>query len=141
VPSETFDEIEKVYAPCGDPVFDLVPFAFAVHANAVWTAMGSPQPQFDNAWEIYLRMCDALRVVTQPETLQQILSSTDEPQNVLGDIPEDLRPMESTDEDEPLVVDISDSDGEGSILVDLTEDDEDCGEDADSEGHGMLDPL
>ena len=124
-----------MYAPRGDPVFDLVPYAFAVHANAVWTAMGSPQPQYDNAWEIYLRMRDALRAVTQRETLQQILSSTDEPQNFLGDIPEDLNP---TDGDEPLEVDISESDDEGSILVvNLTDDDEDRGDDADSEGHGI----
>ena len=123
-----------MYAPRGDPVFDLVPYAFAVHANAVWTAMGSPQLQYDNAWEIYLRMRDALRAVTQRETLQQILSSTDEPQNFLSDIPEDLNP---TDEDEPLVVDISESDDEGTILVDLTDDDEDRGDNADSEGNGI----
>jgi hypothetical protein len=135
-----------VYAPRGDPVFDLVPYEFAVHTNAVWTAMGSPQPQFDNAWEIYLRMHDALRAVTQRETLQQILSSTDESQNFLDDIPEDLKPTDEdeplvvdiSDEDEPLVVDISDEDDEGSILVvDLTDDDEDRGDDADSEGHGI----
>ncbi|KAI9434815.1 hypothetical protein H4582DRAFT_1818292, partial [Lactarius indigo] len=61
VPLETFDEIERKYAPPNDPVFDLVPNAFAVRANAVWTDMGSPEPQFDNAWEIYLHIRNALR--------------------------------------------------------------------------------
>jgi hypothetical protein len=105
-----------------------------VHANAVWTAIGSPQPEFDNMWEIYLDIRDALRAIPQDETLQQVLST------------EDLKPMDEdeplvvdiSDEDEPLVVDISDEDDEGSILVvDLTDDDEDRGDDADSEGHGI----
>ena len=52
--------MEQDYAPPDDPVFDLVPYAFAVHANAVWTDMGSPEPQFSNAWDIYLRIRDAL---------------------------------------------------------------------------------
>ncbi|KAH8991701.1 hypothetical protein EDB92DRAFT_1935041 [Lactarius akahatsu] len=60
---EVFDKMEKKYAPPDDPVFKLVPHAFAVHANAVWMAMGSPQPQFNNAWEIYLHIRDALQVV------------------------------------------------------------------------------
>ncbi|KAI9437089.1 hypothetical protein BJY52DRAFT_1130177, partial [Lactarius psammicola] len=60
VPPEVLDEIEKKYTPPNDPVFELVPCEFAVHANAVWTAMGSPQPQFHNAWEIYLHIRDAL---------------------------------------------------------------------------------
>ncbi|KAH8982770.1 hypothetical protein EDB86DRAFT_3085880 [Lactarius hatsudake] len=57
---EVFDEMEEKYAPPDDPVFKLVPHAFAVHANAVWMAMGSPQLQFNNAWEIYLHIRDAL---------------------------------------------------------------------------------
>lgn len=119
------------YAPPGDPVFDLVPYEFALQANAVWTAMGSPQPKFDNAWEIYLRMRDALRAVTEHETLQQILSNvstTCEPQDCLDEIPEDLN---LTDEEDLLVM--NDSDDEGSIIVELT--DEDRGGDDDLEGH------
>lgn len=123
------------YAPPSDPVFELVPSAFAQQANTVWTALGSPQPKFDNAWEIYLCMRDALRAVTERETLQQILSNvstTCEPQDFLDEIPEDLNP---TDEDELLVVDFSDD--EGSILVvDLT--DEDRGEDDDLAGRDIV---
>jgi hypothetical protein len=40
--------------------FDLVPHAFAVRAHAVWTDMGSPEPQFSNVWDIYLHICDVL---------------------------------------------------------------------------------
>ena len=109
------------YAPPGDPVFDLVPYEFALQANAVWTAMGSPQPSFDNAWEIYLHMRAALRAVTVHETLQQILSNvstTCEPLNCLDEIPEDFKP---TADDEDLLV-MDDSDDEGRILnVNLTD--------------------
>jgi hypothetical protein len=113
---------------------------FAQQANTVWTAMGSPQPKFDNTWEIYLSMHDALRAVTEHETLHLILSSfstTCKSQNCLDDIPEDLKPTdEDGDKDDLLVVDKSDHD-EGSILVvDLT-DDEDHGKD-DLEGHSNM---
>ncbi|KAI9454642.1 hypothetical protein BJY52DRAFT_1205187 [Lactarius psammicola] len=135
VPPEVLDEIEKKYTPPNDPVFELVPCEFAVHANAVWTAMGSPQPQFHNAWEIYLHICDALRGIAQAGTLQEVLSSisaTSEPQDCLDEIPTDLKP---TDEDELLIVE--DSDDESSTLViDVTED-EGYGEDSDSEGHDI----
>ena len=98
--------------------------------------MGSPQPQFDNAWDIYLRMRDALRAVTQCETLQQILSGVSsicEPQNGLDVIPEDLQP----NEDELLIVD--ESDDEGSIHADITDDDEGgAGEDGNSIGSDIL---
>ncbi|KAN0139571.1 hypothetical protein V8E53_002600 [Lactarius tabidus] len=140
IPPETFDKIERKYAPPSDPVFELVPYMFAQQANTVWTAMGSPQPKFDNTWEIYLSMHDALRAVTEHDTLHLILSSfsaTCKSQNCLDDIPEDLKPMdEDGDKDDLLVVDKSDND-EGSILVvDLT-DDEDHGKD-DLEGHSNM---
>jgi hypothetical protein len=50
------------YAPPEDPVFDLVPHAFAMCAIAVWTDMGSPEPQFSNAWDISYTsvMCSTL---------------------------------------------------------------------------------
>ncbi|KAI9459395.1 hypothetical protein BJY52DRAFT_1223027 [Lactarius psammicola] len=135
VPPETLNEIEKKYAPPDDPVFELVPHVFAVHANTVWTAMGSPQPQFHNAWEIYLHIRDALRGIAQDGMLQQVLSSvsaTPEPQHCLDEIPADLKP---TDKDDLLIVE--DSDDEGSTLViDLTED-KDYDEDNNSEGHSI----
>ncbi|KAF8274172.1 hypothetical protein EI94DRAFT_1696117 [Lactarius quietus] len=133
VPPAVFDKMERKYAPPYDPVFDLVPYAFAEQANAVWTAMGSPQLEFDNAWEIYLQMRDALRAVTQRQTLQQILLSTCEPQNCLDEIPHDLRP---TDEDDLLVVDDSD-DKDTNPVVDLTDINEDHGEDKFVEGHSL----
>ncbi|KAH8979166.1 hypothetical protein EDB92DRAFT_1937397 [Lactarius akahatsu] len=136
IPPEALDEIEKKYAPPDDPVFDLVPHAFAIHANAVWTAMGSPQLQFDNAWEIYLNIRDALQGIAQDGVLQQVLSSvitvdaTSEPQtwNCLDELPVDLQPSE----DELLTVEDTD-DESGIPVIDLMED-EDHGEDNDSEG-------
>lgn len=96
--------------------------------------MGSPQPQFHNAWEIYLDIRDALQGIAQDVTLQQVLSSvsvTSEPQHCLDEIPADLKP---TDEDELLIVEESDDEG-STPVIDLTED-EDHGED-DSEGHSV----
>ncbi|KAH9011327.1 hypothetical protein EDB84DRAFT_1279188 [Lactarius hengduanensis] len=117
VPPETFDEIERKYAPPDDPVFDLVPHAFAVRANAVWTDMGSPEPQFDNAWEIYLLIRDALRSMAWDEAFHRSLSTVSQLEDRLEELPANLR----ADEDELLVVDHSDD--EGTIpTVDLTDD-------------------
>jgi hypothetical protein len=130
---ETFDKIEMKYAPPSNPIFELVPYGFLWQANTVWTAMGSPQPKFDNVWEIYLCMHDALCAVTKCETLQLILSSvstTCKPQNCLDEIYEDLKPM---DEDNIFVVDKTNY--EDSISVVNLTDDEDCGKDEDLVGH------
>ncbi|KAH9019451.1 hypothetical protein EDB85DRAFT_2153732 [Lactarius pseudohatsudake] len=140
IPLEALDEIEKKYAPPNDPVFELVPHAFAIHANAVWTAMGSPQPQFNNAWEIYLNIRDALRGIARDRVLEQVLSSvmtadaTSEPQNrnCLDELPADLQPAS---EDELLTVEETDNES-GTPVIDLTGD-EDHGEDND-EGHSTV---
>ncbi|KAI9429058.1 hypothetical protein H4582DRAFT_1827992 [Lactarius indigo] len=129
VSPETFDEIERKYAPPDDPVFDLVPYAFAVRANAVWTDMGSPEPQFDNAWEIYLHIRDALRSMGWDGAFCQGLSAVSQPEDCWEELPADLR----ADEDELLVVDKSD-DERSTLIVDLT-DVEDV--DDSEEGHGI----
>ncbi|KAI9447090.1 hypothetical protein BJY52DRAFT_1206604 [Lactarius psammicola] len=126
IPPDTFNEIEKKYAPPDDPVFDLVPHPFAVRANAVWTDMGSPEPQFHNAWEIYLHIRDALRSMAWDGAFQQSLSTVSQPEYHLEELPADLRP----DDDELLVVD--NSGDEGSVLIaDLTDNEDD------SEGHDI----
>ncbi|KAH9035212.1 hypothetical protein EDB85DRAFT_1889437 [Lactarius pseudohatsudake] len=124
VPPEVLNEIEKKYAPPNDPVFELVPPEFAVHANTVWTTLGCPQPQFDNAWGIYLQIRDALRGVAQDGALVRVLSSvptTSEPQHCLDEIPMDLEPI---DEDELLIVENSDDEGD-MLVIDATEDEGD----------------
>ncbi|KAH9014255.1 hypothetical protein EDB84DRAFT_1590323 [Lactarius hengduanensis] len=134
VPPEVLNEIEKKYAPPDDPVFELVPPEFAVHANAVWTTLGCPQPQFDNAWGIYLQIRDALRGVAQDGALVRVLSSvpaTSEPQHCLDEIPMDLEPI---DEDELLIVENSDDEGD-TLVIDATEDEGDS--EAFSEGAGI----
>ncbi|KAH9009325.1 hypothetical protein EDB85DRAFT_2162871 [Lactarius pseudohatsudake] len=108
VPPEVLNEIEKKYAPPDDPVFELVPPEFAVHANAVWTTLGCPQPQFDNA-----------------------VPATSEPQHCLDEIPMDLEPI---DEDELLIVENSDDEGD-TLVIDATEDEGDS--EAFSEGAGI----
>jgi hypothetical protein len=126
---ETFNEMEKKYAPPDDPVFDLVPRAFAVHANAVWVEMGCPEPRFENVWEIYLHIRDALRSMAWDAAFEQSLSAASQRECYSEELPRDLRP----DEDDVLLVDVSED--EGSIpIVDLT-DNEEANED--SEGHGI----
>ncbi|KAF8262051.1 hypothetical protein EI94DRAFT_1773282 [Lactarius quietus] len=105
VPSETFNEIEQKYAPPNDPIFDLVPHTFAVHANAIWTDMRSPEPEFRNVWEIYLHIRDALRSMAWDEAFRHSLSAASQPEQYPEELPVDLRP----DEDELLVVDVSDN--------------------------------
>lgn len=99
--------MEQKYAPPNDPVFDLVPHAFAVHANAVWTDMGSPEPEFRNVWEIYLHIRDALRSMAWDGAFRQSLSAASQSEQYSEELPVDLRPDAS--EDELLVVDISDN--------------------------------
>ena len=106
--------MEQRFAPPDDAVLDLVPYAFAVRANAVWTDMGSPEPQFSNAWEIYLHIRDQLRSTTWDSAFEQCLSTASQS----GETPIDL----GQDEDEVLVVDRSDDDGDIPI-VDFTDSD------------------
>jgi hypothetical protein len=111
--------MEKKYAPPDDPVFDLVPRAFAVCANAIWVDMGSPEPKFENAWEIYLHICDALRSMAWDGVFQQSLSAASQPENYSEELPRDL----ALDEDESLLVDVSE-DEESIPIVDLTDNEE-----------------
>ena len=114
--------MEQDYAPPDDPVFDLVPYTFAVHANAVWTDMGSPEPQFSNAWDIYLRIRDALRSMVWDGAFRQCLSAASQPEPYSEELPADLRQDEIGPLGDP-------SDHEGDILtIDLTDDEEDKGE-------------
>lgn len=107
--------MEQKFAPPDDPVFDLVPHAFAVHANAIWMEMGSPEPEFHNAWEIYVHIRDALQSNVWDGAFRQGLSAASQPEyDRLEELPADLRP----DEDELLEVNISDD--EGTLIVDPT---------------------
>lgn len=117
--------MENKYAPSDDPVFKLVPDAFAVHANTVWTAMGSPQPHFHNAWTIYLQIRDTLRSVQH--NLGPSLSDSAQPPD---HNPDDIGDMS-------LLMDLEDfsgdsaSQGASSPIANLTEDEDD------TEGHGI----
>jgi hypothetical protein len=90
--------------------------------------MGSPKPQFHNAWEIYLHIRDELRSMGSDGAFRQSLSAASQPEYCLEELPADIRP----DEDELLMVD--NSDDEGSIpvvdLTDIEEDNEEEGQDA-----------
>ena len=118
--------MESKYAPSDDPVFALVPGAFAVHANAIWTAMGSPRPHFHNSWAIYVQIRDTLKSVQYG--LDPFLSNSAKPQDNQS---EDIR-------DISLLMDWEDfsdhSDGgsaqagpsrSSSLMADLTEDETD----------------
>jgi hypothetical protein len=111
--------MEQKYAPLDDPVFDLVPHAFAVRAHAVWMDMGSPEPQFSNAWDIYLHIRDALRSVAGDGAFTQGLSAASQPEHYQEELPLDLR----QDEDESLEVDLSDHEGD-TLTVDLMDTEE-----------------
>lgn len=101
--------------------------------------MGSPEPRFDNAWEIYLHIRDALRSMAWDGAFQQSLSAVSQPEHCLEALPVDLRP----DIDELLVVDNSDDEG-STLIVDLTDDEDegstlivDLTDDEDEEGHDI----
>jgi hypothetical protein len=112
--------MENKYAPSADPVFDLVPHAFAVRANAIWTDMGSPEPQFSNVWDIYLRIHDSLCSMAWDGAFEQSLSAASQPDNCLDEMPGDLE----LDEDELLLVNNVSDDERNIPIVDLTDDEE-----------------
>ena len=112
--------MEQEFAPPDDPVFNLVPPVFAVHAHAIWTDMGSLEPQFSNAWDIYLRIRDALRSMVWDGEFRECLSVASQPKPYPEELPGDLRQNE----------DLSDHEGD-TLIVDRT-DDEEGGEEADS---------
>ncbi|KAI9428955.1 hypothetical protein BJY52DRAFT_1208165 [Lactarius psammicola] len=118
---QAYAQIESKYAPPDDPVFKLVPDAFAAHASAIWTAIGSPQPHFHNAWAIYMQIHDALK--SMQHSLGSFLSDGPQPQDHDTD---DFR-------DISLLIDWKDlsSDSANSPIADLTEDEDD------TEGHGV----
>ena len=106
----------------------LVPDAFAVHANAIWTAMGSPEPHFHNAWEIYLQIRDTLKGMQLG--LGPFLSGSAQPSDHSSDDMGDISLLLNWD-------DFSD-DGDGdsaqamaSPMADISEDEDD------TEGHGI----
>src|SRR6266702_3290776 len=117
--------MESKYAPSNDPVFKLVPDAFAIHANTIWTAMGSPQPHFHNAWAIYLQIRDTLKSVQH--SLSSSLQVSDSAQSQDHDS-DDIGPGDIS-----LLIDWEDfsSDSASSLIADLTEDEDD------TEGHGI----
>jgi hypothetical protein len=78
--------------------------------------MGSPEPKFENMWEIYLHIRNVLRSMGWDGAFQQSLSAASQPEHYSEELPRDLEP----DEDELLLVD--NSEDEGSIpIVDLTD--------------------
>jgi hypothetical protein len=106
----------------------LVPNAFAVHASTIWTAMGSPMPNFHNAWAIYMEIRDTLKGMQHQ--LGPLLSDSSQSQDQVSD---DIG-------DASLLMDwgdFSDSDDAESsspialAMADLTEDEDD------TEGHSI----
>ncbi|KAH9009812.1 hypothetical protein EDB84DRAFT_1545636 [Lactarius hengduanensis] len=123
---QSFAQMESKYAPSDDPVFKLVPDAFAVHANTIWTAMDSPQPDFHNAWAIYVQIRATLKSVQH--SIGSSLSDHDSAQ------PQDDH---NSDVGTSLLIDWEDFSSDGgsspvlSPIADLTEDEDNA------EGHGI----
>ena len=113
----------------------LVPDAFAVHANAIWTAMGSPKPHFHNAWAIYLQIRDTLKGMQHG--LGSFLSGGAQPSDHNSDDMGDISLLLDWDD----FSDDNDSDGAQAIagpsspmqgpMADITE------EEDDTEGNGI----
>jgi hypothetical protein len=111
----------------------LVPNAFAVHANTIWTAMGSPMPNFHNAWAIYTEIRDTMK--SMQHQLGPLLSDSsqfqDQDSDNIGDTSllidwEDF----SDDQADDAYNNGSDAEPSGPI-ADLTEDEDDA------EGHSI----
>lgn len=56
VPSLLFDEVEQIYAPPDNPVFQLVPPPFEQHVRTAYGALGSPPISHRTFWEVYTQL-------------------------------------------------------------------------------------
>ena len=64
VQREAIDHVREKFAPPDDPVFELVPPAFAHQAGRVYEALGSPAVNEENIWQIYRQMVDRLAEIS-----------------------------------------------------------------------------
>ena len=53
------DEAERQWAPCTDPIFELVPQECDKHLSSVYAKLGSPGVNFYSFWDVYNQLCDA----------------------------------------------------------------------------------
>ena len=61
---EAFQYVREKFTPPSDPVFELVPPAFAQCAGQVYEEIGSPQLNPANIWEVYREMVQMLHDIT-----------------------------------------------------------------------------
>jgi hypothetical protein len=51
-----FDEIEHIYAPRSNPVFQLVPPTFSQHIQYIYSAINEPEVTDTTFWDVYSRI-------------------------------------------------------------------------------------
>jgi hypothetical protein len=56
VSDELFDQVERLYAPPDDDVFQLVPPIFEEHVVQVYNDVGKPPVTDETFWDVYSRM-------------------------------------------------------------------------------------
>ena len=60
MPHELLDEIEALYAPPSDTVFELVPPAFHDHVASLYSEIGEPAVNVDSFWPVYCNLLGKL---------------------------------------------------------------------------------
>ena len=93
--------MEAMYAPRDDPVFKLVPDAFAIRAHAIWSNMGCPEPDFDTVWDIYRAILRGLREMPADEGFTRMLEDTSKARYLDRNVVDNPIPAELADT--PLV--------------------------------------
>lgn len=54
------DEAEHQWAPCTDPIFELIPRECDKHISSVYAKLGSLGVNFSSFWDVYNQLCNAV---------------------------------------------------------------------------------
>ena len=86
-----------MFAPPGDPVFQLVPPEFEKYALILYRSMGSPDLNSENIWEVYRelldrfgRLDDAVDFIEECEIYLEMLEAQTNDEENLAPVGEDL---------------------------------------------------
>jgi hypothetical protein len=75
VTPQLFNELEEQWAPPDDPVFQLVPPAFEMQAQKLYTNIGRTPVSSKNIWQIYTSLLSAFRLINDDPALATLLAA------------------------------------------------------------------
>ncbi|KAF7326235.1 hypothetical protein MKEN_00476200 [Mycena kentingensis (nom. inval.)] len=100
VPETLLDEMQELWSPSDNPVFDLTPDSFATCARRFYEELGSPVIEYHSIWGIFIQMRARFERDVDEEELQLISSAFRSQEEVFA---QDVELIELEDDDAPEV--------------------------------------